>query len=163
RACPAIWRTSDGRYLLWFHNNAVGTWEPGTRNPAWIAGGVEVDGDIHWSQPEVLLYDQNPKVRMSYPDLIEQDGRFWISETQKDVARVHEIDGTLLEAMWKQRTARDVASTKLLVESRVGRGAQPMPRLSPLGAGGGLSIDLRVRVDSLDVGQVLLDWRNDEG
>lgn len=46
------------------------------RNPVWMAGGVEVDGEngkeIQWSQPEILLYDDDPLVRMSYPDLIEE-------------------------------------------------------------------------------------------
>ncbi len=41
---------------------------------------------------------------MSYPDLIEQDGRYWITETQKTVARVHSVDPELLEGLWKQGT-----------------------------------------------------------
>ena len=57
------------------------------RNPGWISGGIEKDGAIHWSQPEVLLYDDDPTVRMSYPDFIESDGRYFITETQKTVAQ----------------------------------------------------------------------------
>ena len=46
---------------------------------------------IEWSQPEILLYDDDPLTRMSYPDLVEDQDRYYITETQKDIARVHEI------------------------------------------------------------------------
>jgi hypothetical protein len=36
---------------------------------------VEIDGKMHWSQPEIVLYDPDPAVRISYPDLIEEEGR----------------------------------------------------------------------------------------
>jgi len=76
------------------------------------------ESSIHWSQPEIVLYDTDPKnclfdpktrmpgpgLGMSYPDLIEQDGRYWITETQKTVARVHSVDPELLEGLWKQGT-----------------------------------------------------------
>ena len=97
---------SNGKFLLWFHNHGGEAahnpaWQVGStgyyrnRNvPGWIAGGIEQGGFIHWSQPELLLYDDDPNVRISYPDFIEDRGRFFITETQKEVARVHEITGT---------------------------------------------------------------------
>lgn len=100
RACPKIWRTQQGKYLLWHHHHAGKDFQG--RNPAWIVGGVERQGRLHWSQPEILLYDDDPRARMSYPDLIEQDGRYWITETQKTIARVHEVDASLLASLWEQ-------------------------------------------------------------
>jgi len=100
RACARVWKTRSGRYLFWFHNH--GGRDFNDRNPAWISGGLEHDGFLHWSQPEILLYDPDPKIRMSYPDLIEQDGRTWITATNKSMARVHEIDPDLLEGLWSQ-------------------------------------------------------------
>ena len=136
RACPRLWRTQSGRFLFWFHNNANKDWSPGTRNPCWLAGGIERDGKIHWSQPELVLYDPDDKVRISYPDLIEEDGRYWITETQKSVARVHEIDKTLIEGLWSQGERAEVVRDGL-VDSRT-------PRLPDLEAGPGFSLDLRL-------------------
>ncbi len=84
RACPRIWKCKNGRYLFWYHNH--GGWNFQGRNPAWISGGIEKNGKVIWSQPEIVLYDVNPGTRMSYPDLIEQDGRYWITETNKEKA-----------------------------------------------------------------------------
>ena len=36
---------------------------------------------------EIALYDDDPFIRMSYPDLIEEDGELYLFETQKDKAR----------------------------------------------------------------------------
>ena len=92
RACPKLWRCQNGKYLFWFHNHSGLTFAG--RNPVWLTGGEVRDGRMHWSQPEIILYDAKPDMRMSYPDLIEQDGRYWVTETQKTVARVHELDRT---------------------------------------------------------------------
>ena len=146
RACPRIWRTKEGRYLFWFHNLAAKDWSPGTRNPAWISGGVERDGWIHWSQPELLLYDPDPRVRMSYPDLIEQDGRIWITETQKSIARVHEIDPSLLEGLWTQGTRAELPRGGNLLElETAGSETHSLPELPDLDAGGSFSVELWLR------------------
>lgn len=153
RACPRLWRTRSGRFLFWFHNNGNKDWSPGTRNPCWLAGGIERDGQIHWSQPEIVLYDPEEAVRISYPDLIEEHGRYWITETQKSVARVHEIDPTLLEGLWNQASHAEVASEGLVDAKQ--------PELPAVDAGGGFSFDLwftlpsperRVLVGALDAG-----------
>jgi hypothetical protein len=93
-----------GRYIYWFHNNSVPGWEG--RNPVYLLGGVEVDGPdgklIQWGEPVAILYDKNPKTRMSYPDFIWDDG-LYVTETQKSVARVHHIPDALLKALWKTR------------------------------------------------------------
>ncbi|NQT11548.1 MAG: exo-alpha-sialidase, partial [Planctomycetes bacterium] len=75
RACPRIWRCENGKFLFWYHNHSDKSRSGWTgRNPAWISGGVERDGFIHWSEPEILLYDPQVSKKISYPDLIEQDG-----------------------------------------------------------------------------------------
>ncbi len=163
RACPRIWKTHNGRYLFWMHNHGGKTFKD--RNPAWICGGREIDGKIHWSQPEILFYDPEPSVRMSYPDLIEEDGRYWITETQKSIARVHEIDATLFEAVWAQHEVKTVAKEGLVLElsgKALATKTAAMPKLPHLGRGG-LAIDLAVRFDDLSVGQVLLDARDEAG
>ncbi len=167
RACPKIWRTSNGKYLLWYHNHGGKTFED--RNPAWLCGGVEREGMIHWSQPEVLLYDDDPKVRMSYPDLIEQDGRYWITETQKTVARVHAIDRSLVEGLWRELeeerkpvAAKGASMAKdpvvsLTAEQLLRASETPLPRLPSLTYGRGFSVEMRLRFGEPAAGQVLLD------
>jgi hypothetical protein len=162
RACPKIWRTAAGKYLLWFHNFAGHTFDG--RNPAWICGGMEKDGMLHWSQPEILLYDEDPKVRMSYPDLIEQDGRYWITETQKTVARVHEIDAALLEGLWRQLETDDKsvpgklpARTASFGASELANGRARAPRVPRLTAGQGFSLEMQIRLDNLAAGQTLVN------
>ena len=63
----------------------------------------EVDGKdgkyIQWGEPLAVLFDNNPKTRFSYPDLICDDGMY-ITETQKVTARVHRIPDDLLQPLW---------------------------------------------------------------
>lgn len=173
RAANFVWKCSNGKYLFWFHNQGgepvhAEAWNPYEgRNPAWVSGGVEVDGQIHWSEPEILLYDREPTARISYPDLVEDDGRYFVTETQKTVARVHEIDRSLLEGMWNQFTSAEVARDGLALEhvgDPIAPGTtRPMPRLPDLSAGGGFAVDLWLKLDELSPGQVVLDARDSDG
>ncbi len=154
------------------------------RNPVWLCGGIEVDSPegkiIHWSQPEILLYDDDPWIRMSYPDLVEEAGRYFITETQKDFARVHEIDPTLLDGLWRQFAQHKIAQEGLLLN--LPHEDRPMPRhvMMPLLAPftqrsttradhgtqdlrQGFTLDLWVRFDSLEADQVLVDSRTANG
>jgi hypothetical protein len=163
RACPKLWRCENGKYLFWFHNHSGRSFHG--RNPVWLSGGIERDGKMHWSEPEILLYHNTPKMRgMSYPDLIEQDGRYWVTETQKTVARVHEIDPTLLEGLWNQGTDKAVAQDGLVLDltnAALASGEAKLPE--DLKPAGGLTLDLWLKLDSVDAGQVLLDTRDDAG
>ncbi len=159
RACPKLWRCENGKYLFWFHNHSGEGFRP--RNPAWIAGGEVRDGRLYWSQPEILLYDLEPNTVMSYPDLIEQDGRYWVTETQKTVARVHEIDPTLLAGLWSQGKVKKVAQRGLLFEG--GAGSAAIPDQIDLDTSGGVTIDVWVTLEDAAPGQVLVDTRNAEG
>ena len=201
RSANFVRRFSNGKYLYWFCFHGGGFMrqtihEPGAqlgyahRNPIWMCGGVEKDGRIHWSQPEVILYDDDIGNRMSYPDYIEDDGRIFITETQKSVARVHELDRNLLEAMWNQHENRSVATDGLVLDldgdTCVGGASVAMPELprlhnrsasyvdsdtgATLGdnatkaveARGGFALELWVRFDDLEPWQVLFDSRGEE-
>jgi hypothetical protein len=172
RAANFVRKFSNGKFLMWFHNHGgeaalTPEWTGANgyyrnRNPGWILGGVEKNGYIHWSQPEILLYDDDPAVRISYPDFIEDKGRFFITETQKEVARTHELDRTLLDAVWTQHENRTVVRNGLAFESRQGDSPK-MPRLASLSEGGGLTIDCWIRLKELTAGQVLFDSRDATG
>ena len=164
RACPMLWRTSDGRLLFWFHHNGVRSFH--SRNPAWIAGGIVRDGHVHWSEPEILLYDPDPKQRMSYPDLIEQDGRFWVTETQKTEARVHEIDRTLLEGLWTQGESKAVSRDGLIADldaDALAGGPVALAGEIDLSRQTGLTIDVWLDLREIVAGQVLVTTRDAAG
>lgn len=134
RAANFVWKCSNGKYLYWFHNHgggpsARGAWNPyDDRNPVWLSAGEEADSPggrlIVWSQPEILLYDDDPCIRMSYPDLIETEGRFFVTETQKTVARVHEINPGLLDMLFAQSSLCQTTREGLLLETSHPQGAE---------------------------------------
>ena len=167
RAANFVRRFSNGKYVLYYHNHGgeavlAEKWDPlKGRNPAWILGGIEKNGHIYWSQPEILLYDDDPEHGMSYPDFIEDSGRYYITETQKRTARSHEIDRTLLEEAWNQFTNKQVAREGLVLEASGSQVAAAslidMPRLKPLGEGKGFTLEFWVKFRELTAGQVLLD------
>lgn len=150
------------------------------RNPVWLCGGVEVDSPkgkvIKWSEPEIVMYDDDPYVRMSYPDLIEEDGKYYLSETQKEVARVHEVDTSLLEGLWGQFENKTIAKEGCVLDlgknvvTEVAmptlpdfskRSAEPPYGLEDLRPG--FALDVWFELAYLDGGQVLLDARLDNG
>lgn len=112
RAACFAWRLSHGGYVLWFHNHGgrfIGEHPQrldisyNDRNPVWMCRGWEVETRhglrLVWGNPEIVLYDDDPCVRMSYPDLVEEDGRMYLSETQKATARVHLVPGKIAQAL----------------------------------------------------------------
>lgn len=182
RAANFAWRLSNGKYLYWFHNHGGRGYED--RNPAWLCGGVEADSPVGkvvlWSQPEIVLYDDDPFVRMSYPDLIEDDGRIFLTETQKDKARVHPVDRQLLEGLWTQFDTHRVtrrglvlsfAGTDGMLPAEVGLPPLPefvtrdgtRPDYGTKELRTGFSFDLWLRADSLRAGQLVLDSRTPTG
>jgi hypothetical protein len=204
RAANFVWNCGNGRFLYWFHNhggrfvremgghssrvNGLSEDSRSTpyddRNPAWLMAGREVQTSlglqIEWSQPEIALYDDDPYVRMSYPDLIEQDGRFWVTETQKKWARVHELDGILLAGLFNQWDSATRERDALLLELPGEDGHLPgdvaMPVLpdfmtrdwTDLSFGRkelrqGFSIEIEFELASLSAGQVLIDSRTPYG
>ncbi len=189
RAANFAWRCANGKYLYWFHNHGgrfikehpQQRWNAyQDRNPVWLCGGIEVEGAegraIQWTQPEIALYDDDPYIRMSYPDLVEEGGEYYVTETQKDVARVHRLDKALLEGLWNQFECAEIARDGLLLElQEAGPMVCDMPLLpllnrrsahSPYGTEdvrAGFSIDAWLYLDSSVAGRVLLDTRTENG
>ena len=113
---------------------------------------------------------------MSYPDLVEDGGKYFLTETQKDIARVHEIDPALLDGLWSQFEAKGVSTAGLLLDVAAPiTKSVPMPTLpdflkrSTKGDYGrddlrqGFSLDLWIRLDSAQSGQILLANRTPDG
>ena len=141
---------------------------PGNRNVAWLCGGVEKDGRIHWSQPEIVLYADEYRRGPSYPDFIEEDGRYFLTETQKTIARVHEVDVELLAGLWHQSKLKAVAEKGLVLNLKAAADRPltsivDMPRLPTLSQEGGFAIDFWVQLDNLNAGQILVDSRAGDG
>ena len=104
RAANFIWNCGDGKYLYWFHNNMTGWYD--NRNVVWMSGAVEYLTDegmkLKFSQPDIVLYTDDRQKRISYPDLVIEDGEYYLTETEKNAARVHKIDKALIENLWNQ-------------------------------------------------------------
>lgn len=190
RAANFVWRCSNSRYLYWFHNHGgrfipiVDKYGYNDRNPVWLCGGIEADTAegkvIRWSQPEILFYDDDPFIRMSYPDLVEEGGRYFFTETQKNIARTHEVDRSLLDGLWNQFDNPSPAAAGILLalpsQGTAMPTEAPMPKLPDFVARDnaqpdyrtkdlrqGFAVDLWVRLDTLGARQVLLDSRSDNG
>jgi hypothetical protein len=191
--CAPDARHPHGKYLYWFHNHggrfirehprrrSMGYED---RNPVWFSGGVEVDSPegviVQWSQPEIGLYDDDPYLRMSYPDLVQEGDRIYLTETQKDKARVHEIAPDLLEGMWSQFDVAEVAQEGLILQLPQAGAAMPTtvpaPEIPPFlerdrnradygtkDLRRGFSVELAFHLDALAPGQTLLDSRTPDG
>jgi len=192
RAANFAWKCSNGKYLYWFHNHGgrfIGdhpqrkTIAYNDRNPAWLCGGVEVDTEegkvVCWSQPEILLYDDDPFIRTSYPDMLEDDGMFFLSETQKNLARIHELDPYLLEGVWGQFGVPNSVQNQAVQPASGGLAAGetlPMPELPEFSVRdhsrpdhgsknlrAGLTIEFLVRFERLETGKVVVDQRLEDG
>ena len=176
RAANFVWNAGEGRYLYWYHNHGGFTYH-NQRNPAWIAAGHEVDTPegkaIAWSEPEILLYDDDAYgVRISYPDFLEDNGRFFVTETQKTVARVHEIPSEFLEMLWGQWARTSVTRDALVfeVDEHSGDALHPvslpdLPALvaAPGSEGGGFTVEFWVKFKALDAGQSVIESRDEAG
>ena len=107
RAANFVWKCKNGKFLYWFHNFDGNAWDG--RNPAWLCGGTECDTarrkTIKWSKPEIVLFSENKNEGMSYPDLFECGGKYYLAETQKTVARLHEISAKFLQKLWNSINA----------------------------------------------------------
>jgi len=194
RAANFVWKCSNGKFLYWFHNHGGpivgkksesgdGNFPYEDRNPAWLVAGVECDTPdgkmIRWSQPEIMLYDDDPFIRMSYPDLMEDGGRFFITETQKNIGRVHEIPGAIVDGLFNQFDNHSITQDGLIINLP---GDAPMPHTMPMPAlpefqtrdnkqpdyrgkdmRVGFSLDFSLQLESLAGGQIILDSRNDAG
>jgi hypothetical protein len=201
RAANFAWKCANGKYLYWFHNHGgkVMREKPGNadggayddRNPVWLSAGIEIDTpagrEIAWSEPEIALYDDDPYVRISYPDLLEDGGKYYLTETQKDIGRVHEIPAELLEGMWAALAAQlgqgdgpAASDDNLLLSLPADGAAVPAAALLPplpwfrvrdwnvsdfrgRDTGEGVALELVVTMPDLASGHALLDNRDAAG
>ena len=112
RAATFVWKLRDGGYLYFFHNHGGKALRDRAdrrtlaytgRNPMWFCRGWEIDSPngkrIAWSQPEIGFYDDDPLVRISYPDCLERAGHLLFTETQKNLARLHTVPPQLANAL----------------------------------------------------------------
>ena len=157
RACPRIWKCKNGKYLFWYHNN--GGKDFNSRNPAWVSGGIEKDGEIIWSQPEILIYEEQPDIRMSYPDLIEQNGKYWITETNKENARCHPVPDVFFDIIWSQLERSSVTKNGLVGQWNENdlnsNKAFKISRAEKNQYQSGFTFDFKIGLTDLEPGQVL--------
>lgn len=130
RAANFAWKCSNGKFLYWFHNHGGQSLSDrlklegadiayDDRNPVWLCAGEEYDTEegkcIKWSYPEIILYHDDPFIRISYPDLTEDSGNYFITETQKTVARVHQVDRKLIDSLFSQFQAKKIVTDGLVL------------------------------------------------
>jgi hypothetical protein len=147
RAANFVKKFSNGKYLYWFHNNSLGDYHfsakryNANRNPVWVLGGIEKDGYINWSEPEILLYSDEPGDGISYPDFVEDHGAIYVSETEKEAARIHKLDNYMLQGLWGELGQnssldgifRNRRKSKPILElNNPAAGKYPMPKLPNL-------------------------------
>jgi hypothetical protein len=175
RAANFVWKLQDGHYLYWFENHGGRTFAD--RNPAWLSAGREIDSPegkrLEWTQPEILLYSDDPLVRISYPDLVEEGSRIFITETQKDTGRVHEIAPDLLAGLHGQFEAKRITRAGLLLELPAAGTTMPREVVAPILPAlverdaaqldgrmkdnrAGFSLDLTLRLNQPAVGDTLV-------
>ncbi|MBE6884335.1 MAG: exo-alpha-sialidase [Ruminococcaceae bacterium] len=104
RANNTFWYIGEGKYLYWFTNCGHDGYYP--RNPTWVCAAVEEDTpegkQLKLAQPEILLYTKVAGSGFSYPDILVKEDRIYISETQKSIARIHEIPMSFVDDMFRQ-------------------------------------------------------------
>ncbi|MEA4935316.1 MAG: exo-alpha-sialidase [Paludibacter sp.] len=163
RACPRLFKCKNGKYLMWYHNtNKIQGFY--YRNPAWISGGIEHNGIIEWSDPELLLYSTDTLKGMSYPDLIEADGKYWITTTEKTICSVHQIDNKLIDGLWNQKSNNTkVTEDILLEESNVNESKEIRSFSIPSLDEGAFTIDVWLNATRWQTGEVILDDRDENG
>jgi len=161
---PAVMRKfSNGKFLLLFYLN--GRTDHGGRNPYWLSGGLEAAGTIHWTQPEIALYDKAADARPGYADFLEdpETHEIYVVASQKRIARVHKLDMAMVEDLWNQFDNRFVATAGLILDlAGQERRGPPVKFGAPLDLikGTGMAIEMWIRLDDLRGGQVVLDGRD---
>ncbi len=169
RCLNKIYKFKNGKYALFFHNNGsryYGNHPLGNRNPTWLSGGIEKNGFIYWSQPEIFLYDMEYTHGISYPDWIEDKDNYYFTETQKTIARIHQIPNNYLEMLWNQGDNPKRITDGLVLEL-TGESCRPgkeftMPDLGKLSQGEGFSFEIYIQPLNMNKNRILIDTRRKE-
>ena len=134
RAANFIWKCRNGKYLYWFHNNGMTGYTD--RNPVWVSCAHEEDSPdgktLSFGEPEILFYDDSEYTLISYPDMIEDNDRIFISETQKDIARIHEIPSSFINRLMGNDPASSFSSKNIIFDA--GPGCTSLPHIPPFSA-----------------------------
>ncbi|MES2278371.1 MAG: LamG-like jellyroll fold domain-containing protein [Bacteroidota bacterium] len=150
-ACARIFKCRNGNYLLWYHNN--GTTGFDYRNPVWVSGGIEVNGTIWWSEPEIMLYSNTVANHYTYPDLTEQNGRYFFAESSKTAISVHEISPAFLNDLWYQSKRKTAITNGLLLDYTTKdittTGPANNSLFAPLNTKGGFTVDFMLKFNTL--------------
>lgn len=166
RCFSKIYKFKNGKYAMFFHNNGTRWYSSqpiGNRNPTWLAGGIEKNGFIHWSQPEIFLYDMNYENGISYPDWVEDNGEYFFTETQKTIARIHRIPAEYMEMLWQQAENSSLAQNGLALELSSAHTTPgnhfEMPNVGRIYQGKSFSLEFSLKTGALDDDQLILDTR----
>lgn len=171
RAAGFVWDCGQGRYLLWFHNNS-NTWFGPYRNPAWLAAGRLVDGELRWSEPEIGLFADDPLESMSYPDLVIDGDRWFLTETQKRLARVHEVPAKIVQALFGEVSADSALDSVVAQRGQDGtwRGSVDLaPLRAPRGnwrfddTAAGFTVELALRAEVFTTPGIVCSTRQPDG
>jgi hypothetical protein len=104
---------------------------------------------------------------MSYPDLIEQGGKYWITETNKANARCHAVPNEFLNTLWSQFEINTVTKKNLVAEWKDDEipenGQLKTPRNIKGSYSDGFTIDLNLVLATLSPGQLLLSSKDKNG
>jgi len=164
-------RFSNGNFVMTYYVvSEYGVNGFGSRNPMWVTGAKEQKNEdgtftLNWSEPEVLLFSESPEEdRIGYPDFIEIDGGYWITQTQKSIASINKVDDRIFEGLWNP--PMEVASEGLLVDAAISSGESVIDfdnNLPNLSEGGGLTYCAWIDVKGdLLAGEILFDSRNND-
>ena len=163
RACPKLWRTADGQYLLWFHNHS-GRILRG-RNPAWITGGrprrphpLVAAGDPALRPDAAIAHELSRPGRAGRPLLGHRDA-------EDDRPRPRDRPHAARRAV--EPGARQTVARRGLVldldREQIRAGNAKLPEKLDLRQTGGLTLDAWLKLDDLAAGQVILDNRDAAG
>ncbi|AQQ71132.1 Neuraminidase (sialidase) [Limihaloglobus sulfuriphilus] len=181
RAANFAWKCSNGKYLYWFHNHSGKDYE--NRNPVWMLCGAEKESPegliIEWSQPEIIIYTDDTFIRMSYPDLVEENNDIYITETDKETARIHKLNPEFLNKLFNFDRVESIEQDGLILDiTRVGINPSTVscPKLPKFlvrdvttfdykgfDLRNGISLDFYVNLTSVLPGQNIFDNRTPEG
>jgi hypothetical protein len=137
----------------------------GYRNPVWVSGGIEKNGEIAWSQPEVLLFDPTllNSLLLSYPDFIEDNGGYFVTETQKKEARFHKINSTLLDMLWNQDVKAQLIDDYLVADYKNLTGTSTNYSIKVLAKSRWDGVSVNIRINGFKANDTLVSARSADG
>ena len=104
---------------------------------------------------------------MSYPDLIEQNGRYWITETNKENARCHPVPDDFFDVIWFQFERDAVTQDNLIAQWNASEiqsnGVLAVPQSDNGHFKSGFTFDFRIKLTDIGNGQRLFTAKTDQG